>query len=80
MSGIRGCATDQGQFFISKTPEQAQNSELSSGTGPDFLTFTPEKDLLLTIWYQTKCACFLAKGIGCVPVGLSQDVCCAFQN
>ena len=36
ISGIRVCATDQGRFFTSKNPEQAQILKFYSRTGPTF--------------------------------------------
>ena len=39
MSGIQVCATDQGQFFTSKNPEQAPNFEVLLQNRPCFLKF-----------------------------------------
>ena len=39
MSGIRVCATDQGQFFTSKNPEQAPNFEILLQKRPYFFKF-----------------------------------------
>ena len=51
MSGIWVCATDQGLFFTSKSPEQILT--FYSRTGPTFLSSTPKQDPFLTIWSQT---------------------------
>ena len=39
MSGLRVCATEQGRFFTSKSPEQAPNFEVSLQNRPYFLKF-----------------------------------------